>query len=576
MSDLPIDDATMKAIVEASNQYGTRIRAPKKQADPQEEAQSLPLEMTKFVAPRKRPAPKNTNKPTSPGIRKPPPKRRRIDTQHTLSTSARPPLAVPSVSTRPSKATPKVSPNKSSKSATPVGSSPAARAHSDTASEIASDVEDGAPLYCICKRPDNHTWMIGCDGGCEDWFHGNCVNIKQEDEDLIDKYICSGCKAKERGVTTWKPMCRRDGCRKPARLKKGGESKYCSGECGVAFIKENLKRSSALDASVVTALKPRTKARGGGDSQQDNDDNSKPDLGPLGGPIRVHELNYLAKSTANVADFRRLGSAGVLTPPASVSPEQSCVPRAAGVETSQRPLQEINYTATEHIRLDEIEARKAALRLRRTLLKDRERFVVLVKERVARVIEKFGFTICGFDGRLSWDDRTFELWRATEAGKVAFDRGRLNIDQEEDDIAEAMAEAIRVETDKAEQSKLKPKPKPVLPEPGVHETNVGPTKFCSQTTCGRHQRWQKLALQDVGFEEADVGDEMRRIDAEEKEIRNRAELRTWMRKGSRGDGDGGVLKGVDGYSNELEHDNEIMKSHDIDLLKDGHMQSSET
>ncbi len=425
MSDLSIDDATMKAIAEASNQYGTRIRAPKKQADPGEEAIFPPLEVPKFVMPRKRPAPKNTNKPTSPGSRKPPPKKRKIDIPHNLSTSAHPPPAVPSPSTRPSKAAFKVSPNKSSKSATPVGSSPPARAHSDTASEIASDIEDGAPLYCICKRPDNHTWMIGCDGGCEDWFHGNCVDIKQEDEDLIDKYICSGCEAKERGVTTWKPMCRRDGCRKPARLKKGGESKYCSGECGIAFIKENLKRSGALDASVVTALKPRTKAKAVGDGQQDDDDNSKPDLGPLGGPIRVHELNYLAKSTANVAEFRRLGSAGVLTPPYSLSPEQSrmdCVPIAAGVEISQRLLQEIDYTATEQIRLDEIDARKAALRLRRTLLKDRERFVVLVKERLARVIEKFGSTICGFDGRLSWDERTFELWRATEAGNLAFDR----------------------------------------------------------------------------------------------------------------------------------------------------------
>jgi COMPASS component SPP1 len=51
------------------------------------------------------------------------------------------------------------------------------------------DGEDGG-VFCICRGPDDHTWMIGCDGECEDWFHGRCVNMKQEDADLVDKYIC--------------------------------------------------------------------------------------------------------------------------------------------------------------------------------------------------------------------------------------------------------------------------------------------------------------------------------------------------------------------------------------------------
>lgn len=52
------------------------------------------------------------------------------------------------------------------------------------------DYEDGDEVFCICRKPDNHTWMIGCDGGCEDWFHGKCVNIDPRDAELIDKYIC--------------------------------------------------------------------------------------------------------------------------------------------------------------------------------------------------------------------------------------------------------------------------------------------------------------------------------------------------------------------------------------------------
>jgi len=50
--------------------------------------------------------------------------------------------------------------------------------------------EDENAVFCICRRPDNHTWMIGCDGDCEDWYHGKCVNIDSRDADLIDRYIC--------------------------------------------------------------------------------------------------------------------------------------------------------------------------------------------------------------------------------------------------------------------------------------------------------------------------------------------------------------------------------------------------
>ncbi|KAF8251952.1 hypothetical protein K440DRAFT_463144, partial [Wilcoxina mikolae CBS 423.85] len=49
--------------------------------------------------------------------------------------------------------------------------------------------KEGRELYCICRKPDTGKWMIGCDG-CEDWYHGECVKVKEEDGDLIDKYYC--------------------------------------------------------------------------------------------------------------------------------------------------------------------------------------------------------------------------------------------------------------------------------------------------------------------------------------------------------------------------------------------------
>jgi hypothetical protein len=98
-----------------------------------------------------------------------------------------------------------------------------------------SQAGSGGEVFCICRKGDNHTWMIGCDGGCEDWFHGKCVNIEERDGDLIDKYLCPNCEAEGRGQTTWKRMCRRPECRKPARVLANPPSKYCSGDCSKRF-----------------------------------------------------------------------------------------------------------------------------------------------------------------------------------------------------------------------------------------------------------------------------------------------------------------------------------------------------
>jgi COMPASS component SPP1 len=71
-------------------------------------------------------------------------------------------------------------------------SSPAPESKKTRRGVRVDDTEDnqGDEVFCTCRKPDNHTWMIACDGGCEDWFHGKCVNIDPEDADLIEKYIC--------------------------------------------------------------------------------------------------------------------------------------------------------------------------------------------------------------------------------------------------------------------------------------------------------------------------------------------------------------------------------------------------
>ena len=145
----------------------------------------------------------------------------------------------------------------------------------DGANEGGDDDDDDdidvSEVFCICRKPDNHTWMIGCDGGCEDWFHGKCVKIDQVDADLIDKYICElplpllqgsftsccilvrvnlypsnrmnvgpSCERKHGTRTTWKPMCRLPECRQPARVDRKHPSKYCSDDHGREFMRCHL------------------------------------------------------------------------------------------------------------------------------------------------------------------------------------------------------------------------------------------------------------------------------------------------------------------------------------------------
>ncbi|XP_075974182.1 protein partner of snf isoform X2 [Anticarsia gemmatalis] len=117
--------------------------------------------------------------------------------------------------------------------------------------------DDPNRLWCICKQPHNNRFMICCDG-CEDWFHGKCVNITkamgQQMEDQGVEWRCPNCvkKAKQTPksagkaaatlnksegesllIETKSPVSSKEGktscivCKKPARVS----SIYCSNTC---------------------------------------------------------------------------------------------------------------------------------------------------------------------------------------------------------------------------------------------------------------------------------------------------------------------------------------------------------
>lgn len=437
---------------------------------------------------KKRPA------PSAPAVKKKgtakamkPSKKRKLDTEtdpHARSVTP---------TSRPSKPPNSKSGKKGSQAGTPgLESSPAPDNSSQVhPSDDEAESSEDHNLYCICKKPDNHKWMIGCDGGCDDWFHGDCVNMKQADEGLVDRFICPSCEENGRGNTTWKPMCRREGCRKPARLIKGSPSKYCSDECGAMFMTEQLHRTAGAKGAKDKAKKSKKKAGKTEDGERASGDEEEPT--PLGGVLRAKDLKALVDASPNIQAFKNLGT-GVLTPPQTASPTRPGFNGASNVDG-------LALTAGETERLNALHNEKSQLQDRLEVLKDREKFVSMAKEQATRIAEREKMKLkefCGYDSRLSWSDAEFLQWRNSNHGQASF-----------------------------KFSTLSPTAEQVASMSAVNDTDSSDVKesVCLKKRCAKHPQWQKLNLQDARFEELEVFEAIRECEKEEKSVRERARRR---------------------------------------------------
>lgn len=53
---------------------------------------------------------------------------------------------------------------------------------------------DTQELFCLCRQPYDETQFYICCDKCQDWFHGRCVGILQCEAESIDEYICPNCQ----------------------------------------------------------------------------------------------------------------------------------------------------------------------------------------------------------------------------------------------------------------------------------------------------------------------------------------------------------------------------------------------
>jgi hypothetical protein len=251
---------------------------------------------------------------------------------------------------------------------------------SPVASEDEESESDDGGEYCICRGPDDHRKMIACDQ-CEEWYHCSCINLKEADVDLIDKYICNKCKIPDIRYTTWKPACRVQGCNKPARVHISPPSKYCSDEHRMQFFRKLVHQMP---------------------------DGPSPSRG---GALTKGELKGMLDQTAgNVKAFHALGSKPTLSTD------------AASIDWSKI------LTNEEKGRLCEIKIQRLELDKRSAGFKDREKLIRMAMDRLKKVTEgnKEMTGICGWDPRLAMNEEEFAAWRGTEAGKKAFDSGVLD------------------------------------------------------------------------------------------------------------------------------------------------------
>lgn len=479
-----------KAVSSLKRENSARHQSPLRES-------SVPVASTEYALaestiPKKRPLPKKKGTATT-TKKAPPMKKRKLESIRSDTPSSR--VSRPAFKTGSSKGTP------ANSSPAPSNRSGSYDSDEDVEEE---EEEEGTPvsddLYCLCRRPDTGTFMIGCDGPCDDWFHGKCVGIEERDKNLIDKFMCPRCTEAGIGRTTWKRICRRSGCRLPARVGKNQKgkdgSKYCSDECGVAFFRQMTASARGHEQAAKSRSTRRKSGYVPSDSQVSNE------LGARGGVIAPTEVRALLDSSQTLGDFQRLGE-GVLSPP--VTPDGK-----NGGNAHQN-----DYTEIETQTLADITAKKNESRTRHQLLKDRQLFINMTKQAASRACAENELKpkdYCGFDPRLEWSEEQFAIWRASPVGKQAFELETLAVEHSGDDHM--------VDADDDEE--------------GV----FGPVKVCDRKKCARHLEWVKLATDDVRFEMSDNGDRMRGLDREEREIRERAALR--MRAGGELQGEGSV------------------------------------
>lgn len=527
------------------------------------------------VVGKKRPAPDDSVKPLSAGARKKGTakvksasnKRPRLSEAEQSPPAARStfrsPSATPSHQLKPlpSKLKKQTSAASVHSSPTPASSRAASRevSASPSVADTPTSSNDDGEVFCICRKGDNHTWMIACDGGCDEWFHGNCVNIRERDGELIDKYICPTC-VRPGLQTTWKRMCRRKDCRKPARVTQIPPSKYCSDACGRMFFVELVQRGDPQAQAtksgefIVEVPKPKKQRKkhtkkekqpkplpslaNGVDpdsrlatpaysdeekTDYETDSSLDDDMLPnRGAALRAGEVKALIDRCKNIEEWKALGRKPD-TPPRDTDVKMT--------EDSKPAVPQLEYDDLELGKLAGLEAEKLQLNARNDMLSAREQFLELAKARSTTITEEVRKghpkmkDLCGFDPRVAWSDEEFLKWYDERGGKAILDAGA--------DAKIGPPEDLQEESNSKLSNGVTAHDENAMIDDEDDESDTMPKKggVCIKNRCSRHRNWAKGQLAEVRYEQDLVRRALQRHEAAEEELRGRAIVRAWEKRG---------------------------------------------
>ena len=311
-------------------------------------------------------------------------------------------------------------------------------------------------------------------------------------------------------------MCRLEGCQEPARQDGENKSKYCCDEHGAEFIRTRvLNPHSENKGGDRPSSNKRRRNANFTDNFGNADDTAEEDPGHLrGGVLKPSELKAITDGVNDIDVFRRLGD-GVLSPPPTVSPEGDDVKMENGTDMKQKAI----YTPEETAQLDKITAKRDTVRAHKKMLDDRDRFLLLVTARAKAVLgelkeqDKSINNICGYDARISWSDDEFNEWRASAEGKSALEKGG---------VLSAPSTKEKIVKPEDNENNENTAPNGQAHEDQEEEIGKG---VCKKKRCERHKAWLKLMQQEILFETHHARQAMKKLEAEEKGLKDRAMVR---------------------------------------------------
>lgn len=328
--------------------------------------------------------------------------------------------------------------------------------------EEADDEASETKLYCMCRAHyDEERMMIACDR-CDEWYHALCMNVKEEQAELVDMFICPKCEAETEQRTTWKPKCRQSECTHAALHPL---SRYCSERCGV------IAASQRIDGL-------RSKLGQGGTGRKSQNDKVWAER-ILGDErlqrARKRESLTVWTTTAATAKIEwvqaTLGpetTAKIRAMAAKVleSPDESdldhVLPQLEELSTIEKEKAEISkQIETVNVKLDLLATRTKILHLAedRSALLEPARIDDLTDGKPSKTSKKSkskknsqetnaelpsrGQPRCGYDERLHWDDNRLHSWSLSEQG-IAILAEQAPLDGQLDDVEMDETQTIAV------------------------------------------------------------------------------------------------------------------------------------